>query len=300
MRKHLDQNGFHVVELVIVVVVLGIIGFVGWRVVGKDKEADSHATHDTATTAEPTKTTALTEADYKIQWENTSEKSWMAMNGTPPKCPEPFMLTRPSPQLDKATALLYPGQERRGTFEGMGGNYKPHGGFRFDNSKADDIDVVAPVDGYVYRGTRFLSEGEIQYSFDLIHPCGMMIRVGHLRELSPTFQKYADAFPPAKELDSRTERVTGFPRVKAGDVIATSSGYKTTSNNTFFDLGVFDLRKTNEASKNAAFQTKHADTKEHTWHAVCWLDMLPKKDADFVKSLPPGDPTSGKTSDYCK
>lgn len=288
----LNQRGFHHLPVILGVIVLLVIGFAATRVFKKQKQ---HAPEGVYT--QPAQEEAT---DSNVTWENTSEKTWMAMGGTPPKCPEPFKLQSPSPQLSKATALLYPGQERRGSFEGMGGNYKPHGGFRFDSVKADDIDVVVPIDGYVYRGSRYLTNGEIQYTFDFVHPCGYMVRLGHLRELSPTFQKYADAFPPAAEEDSRTERVNGFPKVKAGDLVATSSGYKTTANNTFFDLGVFDLRKTNEASKDAAYQAKHSDSREHTWYAVCWLDMLPSKDSQYIKSLPPGDPAAGKTSDYCK
>jgi hypothetical protein len=293
--KKLDQNGSHLLAVVLAVVVIAVIGFAGWKVFGK-KDNQQRA-GDEINTQQPQAEEA-TGSD--VTWENTSEKSWMAMGGTPPKCPDPFTLKSPSPQLKQATALLYPGQERRGTFEGMGGNYKPHGGFRFDNSKSDDIDVVVPIDGYVYRGSQYKLNGEIQYTFDFIHPCGYMIRLGHLRELSPTYKAYADKFPPAQEEDSRTERVDGFPKVKAGDLVGTSIGFKTTSNNAFFDLGVFDLRQTNEASKDPAYQAKHAESREHFYYGVCWLDMLPKDEAAYIKSLPPGDPTAGKTSDYCK
>lgn len=232
-----------------------------------------------------------------VQWENTSEGGWLALS-TPSTCPEPFTLQSPS-DLMKATSLLYPGQERKGdVFSGAGGNYKPHGGFRFDGLKLTDVKVASPVDGYVYRGSRYLIKGEIQYTFDLIHSCGYMIRLGHLRELSPTFQTYADKFPPAAEEDSRTERVAGFPKIKAGDIIATAVGLP--PSNTFFDLGVYDLRKQNEVSKTPAYQQAHADAKELAYYAVCWLDMLPKDSSSFIKNLPAGDPQSGKTSDYCK
>ncbi|HJQ08672.1 MAG TPA: hypothetical protein VJ836_04300 [Candidatus Saccharimonadales bacterium] len=288
------QNGFSAVEAIIIVGVVAVIGFAGWWVLGRSK-AEPPKQQTTASNAAQPAAEQTTESE--IRWENTSERSWMALNGTPPACPEPLRLSSPA-DLTKATAILYPGQERRGSFIGMGGNYKPHGGFRFDGLNNNQVTVKVPMDGYVYRGSQYLIDGEIQYTFDIVHPCGIMVRLGHLQALSDTFKAIADKFPPAAEGDSRTERVQPVVWVKAGDTVATAAGLART--NTFFDLGVFDLRKTNEASKNAAYQQKHVDTKEHTWHAVCWFDMLSSNDAKKVRSLPAGDPAAGKTSDYCK
>lgn len=293
-RQH--QYGFGHVGLIVIIVVIGLVGFSGWYVFTKNKTKDTTTNNNQNTQPAPQPAAASGEG---ITWENTSEKSWMAMGGTPPACPDPFTIASPTAQLSKATSILPPGQERTGTFEGMGGNYKPHGGFRFDNSKPTDVEVTAPIDGYVYRGSRFLMNGEVQYTFDLVHPCGYMVRLGHLRDLSPTYMAYAEKFPPAAELDSRTERITGFPKVKVGDVIATEVGVRD-GPNVFFDLGVFDLRKPNEASKDPAYQAKHSESREHFYYGVCWYDMLPKKDSTFIKTLPAGDPISGKKSDYCK
>lgn len=291
-----NEAGIAHLALVLVVLVVAAVGVVGWRVMAKKDKQPVQNTGVTSPAPQPEE-----EVASDVRWENTSEGGWMAMNGTPPKCPEPFKLGSPSPQLKNATSMLYPGQERTGEkFGGQGGNYKPHGGFRFDKAqKTSDVQVVSAVNGYVYRGSQFLSEGELQYTFDVIHLCGYMIRVGHLRELSDTFKKYAEKFPPAQEGDSRTERVEGFPKVKSGDVIATAVGYNG-GPNIFFDFGVFDLRQTNEASKDPAYQARWASAKEHFYYGVCWLDMLPKSETDFAKSLPAGDPKAGKTSDYCK
>lgn len=240
--------------------------------------------------------TSQEEQISSVRWENTSDGGWLALS-SPPDCPEPFSLKAPA-DLSKATSVLYPGQERQGTFSGAGGNYKPHGGFRFDSSALADIKVTSPINGYVYRGSQYLIEGEIQYTFDLIHPCGYMIRLGHLRELSPTFQTYASKFPAAQEEDSRTERIEGFPIVKEGDLVATAVGLP--PSNTFFDLGVYDLRKQNEISQTAAYQTAHSDAKELAFYAICWFELLPKADSEKVRNLPAADPASGKKSDYCK
>lgn len=57
--------------------------------------------------------------------QKTGGVAWDAESA--PACPDPLILQTPV-DLTLATAILYPGQER-------GGDFKPHGGFRFDNSK---------------------------------------------------------------------------------------------------------------------------------------------------------------------
>ena len=49
-------------------------------------------------------------------------------------CPDPFVFQLPI-DINKATSVLYPGQIR-------GGDYKAHGGFRFDKSLPNEITVT--------------------------------------------------------------------------------------------------------------------------------------------------------------
>ena len=101
---------------------------------------------------------------------------WQA-SGIPPPCPNPLIFTTPV-NLSRVTSILYPGQMR-------GNAYKPHGGFRFDApGETGDITVVAPMASTVYRAARSLDNGEIQYMFDFINACGILYRLGHLRDLS--------------------------------------------------------------------------------------------------------------------
>ena len=302
-----SQNGFTGIEVIIGVVVFAIIGGGIWLVMsnGNNKTTSSDNEAPTVTnspTSTPNNNEQIAASTWPtaddVTWDNTSEGGWLAVYGTPPPCPDPLMFTPPA-DISKATSILYPGQERRGTFEGQGGNYKPHGGFRFDGLKYNEVQVKAPFDGYVYRGSRFLFEGEIQYTFDIINPCGIMVRLGHLRELSPEYQAIADKFPEPRELDSRTERVQPRVAVKTGDLIATAVGF-IKGENTFFDWGVFDLRQQNTASQSTTYQQAHADAKELAFYAVCWFDLVDKSNSDIIKSLPAADPVNGKTSDYCK
>ncbi len=86
---------------------------------------------------------------------------------------------------------------------------------------------------------------ELQYGFDFIADCDIKYRLGHLLVLVPKFQAIADAFPPAKEGDSRTTQVNPPVEMKAGEVLATSVGVTKGGVNTFFDWGVYDLRTKN-------------------------------------------------------
>lgn len=212
-------------------------------------------------------------------------------NGTPPACPVPLALTPPA-DLAKVTSVLYPGQTR-------GGNYKPHGGFRFDANTSNQVTVKVPMSGSVVQGAAYLEDGEVQYTFDIMSPCGIMNRLGHLLVLSPKFQAIADKFPAAVEGDSRTTFVSPPVQVKAGEVMATEVGFTAKGRNVFFDWGVYDYRAKNAISSNAQWAAQHAGYLALAGHAVCWFNLLSTSDEVRVKSLPPSDPTSGKSSDYC-
>jgi hypothetical protein len=218
-----------------------------------------------------------------------TEAGWMAQQGAP-TCSGTLTLDVPT-DISKVTSILYPGQTR-------GGNYKPHGGFRFDTTANDKVAVKAPIDGFIVRGGRYLSEGEVQYTFDVMNNCGVMYRVGHLRVLPDALQKIADTWPAPKEGDSRTQSVNPPVFLAKGETLATTVGIIKDSN-TFFDWGVYDYRTTNAASASASYQQAHASDKELSWHAVCWFDWLTAGDEATIRSLPAGDPTSAKKSDYC-
>jgi hypothetical protein len=285
MRK--DQSGFGSIELVIILVVVGVIGAVGYLVAGRNGKSNE------------TKPTGYTRPAPQ-QSSQTQEISWMQTedgykpSGTPPKCSKQMVNIFPT-DISKATAVLYPGQTR-------GGNYKPHGGLRFDGITDNKVTVRAPFDGTLIDGGRYLPEGavnDVQYTFDVINSCGMMYRVGHLLTLSPELQKIAETFPPPAKGDSRTTNVNPGMKIKAGTVLATAVG-TATDHNTFFDWGVYDWNQPNAISGDAAWLQNQAHNNTLAKHAVCWFGLLASKDEAKIRGLPPGDPASGKSSDYCK
>lgn len=211
-------------------------------------------------------------------------------------CPKSIVFELPI-DISKATSILYPGQIR-------GGEYKAHGGFRFENSLPSDILVTAPIDAKVIAGARYpANTGDIQYTFDFENSCGIRYRLGHLLTLSPKFQALAEKFPMPTGLDSRTTQVYPPIEIKKGEIIATAvgmtkNGTSKNGNNTFVDWGVYDYRKKNEASKNSAWAAAHqSDTYQY---AVCWFDWITPENKAKVLFLPSSDGISGKQSDYCK
>jgi len=246
----------------------------------------STTTNTYTTTNQTTDSTVNTNtaAVQTITWMETAD-GWQA-SGTPSACPT--VIQAPA-DLTTATSILYPGQTR-------GNDYKPHGGVRFDTNTTNEVSVHVPMSGDVVRGSRYLVDGEVQYMFDIITPCGLMVRLGHLRELSPTFAAIAQKFPAAVEGDSQTTRVDPPASVTAGDEVATKVGI-IKGHNTFFDFGVYNVLVKNAASQNATYAATHDVTLAQ--HAICWFSLMSTTDKAIISKLPAADPTSGKKSDYC-
>lgn len=270
------QAGIAHLMLVLAVVIVGIIGFAGYQVYKKKSQNDKSYSYKDSKTGE----------SVSVTWSRT-EDGWK-VSGTPPACPDP-LLKSPA-DVSKATSILYPGQSR-------GGDYKPHGGLRFDNQKDNNISVVAPLDADLAYASRYIEMGEVQYMFDFVNPCGFTYRFDHLLTLDARFVATVEKLPPPKENDSRTQPVSGVS-VKVGDTIATQIGMNKGRLNVFFDFGLYDMRNKNDASKDSAWAAAHPYPTEQ--HGVCWFDYLPPADEAAIRVLSAGDGQSGKNSDFCK
>ena len=229
-----------------------------------------------------------TEEVTKVTW-SQSPNGWVP-SSTPPECVDPFKIKTPTPSLSLATSILYPGQER-------GDDYKPHGGFRFDNSSNEDIKVIMPMDASLVNASRYLSSGEVQILLTFISPCGISFRFDHAGDLVPDIQKIIEKLPEATEGDSRTTNISPQLELKEGDLVANSVGIKK-NKNVFFDFGMYDLRKeTGFRTTAAKFLSDHKGD-DNALNGFCWFDYLPSEDSKLVKSLPASG-ASGSTSDTC-
>ena len=164
----------------------------------------------------PTAPSSTSPSAFEVSWMYDGQ-TWQ-VSGIPPPCPNPLIFTTPV-NLSRVTSILYPGQMR-------GNAYKPHGGFRFGRPRRNRQH---------YRGCgpwrrrytvpHAASIMAIQYMFDFINACGILYRLGHLRDLSPRFQQIAASLPPAVEGDSRTSPVAAGQNVAVGETIGTAVGY---------------------------------------------------------------------------
>lgn len=225
----------------------------------------------------------------KPGWEYKND-AWVYGGGTPPACPSEILAMSPV-DASKATSILYPGQTR--------GQYKPHGGFRFDNSPNGAITVKLPVKARLVSGAKYTESGNVQYLLDFVSDCGIAIRFDHLYTLDGEVKTAAAKLPLNPGGDTRGTSLDGkeFP---AGTVVATVIGMPSTRN-FGFDFGVYDYRQRNTASSNPAYVAKYQSySASQAFYALCWLDLLPNGDAAIAKALPGGDAKAGKQSDYCK
>ena len=277
LLKNKGQGGFGHIGFLIIVAVLAVVGFAGWRIykMKSGSETSFQVTNNQTGEVE------------KVTWSRTQD-GWK-VSGTPRACPEP-LLKLPA-DISQATSILYPGQTR-------GGDYKPHGGLRFDNQKDNSVTVSAPLDAELVYASRYIEMGELQYMLDFIAPCGYTYRFDHLLALDSKFQAVADKLPEAKESDSRTTSISPSVPVKAGETIATQIGMNKSRLNVFFDWGLYDMRTKNQSSKDTAWAAAHDFP--NALHGVCWFDLLSAEDKAKVRALPASDSDSGKTSDFCK
>lgn len=205
-------------------------------------------------------------------------------------CPSPLVIDSPV-DVSLATSILYPGQLR-------GGDYKAHGGFRFDKSLTNQINVKAPMSGSLVSGSRYIELGEVQYLLEFATPCGLKYRFDHLKTLTPKYAEIVSQFPEPEVGDSRTTSLVTPVTVSSGELIATEVGFSKNGLNVSLDFGVYDMRSKNNAAQDPVWASTHPS--ELSQHGVCWFDLLPDADETRVRSLPAADGVSGKNSDYCK
>ena len=244
-------------------------------------------------TPSPSPTPASTSNKAPVVW-RFDGKEWISQ-GSVPQCPSPLISTGELLDFSKVLSIVQPGQIR-------GGSYKPHAGLRWSEfgGVVKGISIKAPFDGEIVAASQYISEGNYQFTINIIHPCGIMLRLGHLLEPSDSIKKILSTIPPAIENDSRENFLSGT-FIKKDQLIASEVGMvppaSPDSLGTFMDLGIVDLRKKNSAL-DSSFKS-NADIK-YALYSVCWYEGNYFSDSDRARVLNLPFSNGDATSDYCK
>jgi hypothetical protein len=292
------QDGFHVIEAAIVLVVLAVIGFVGYKVMNGSEEAKND-------NKQSANNTSGSDSSGPPIWEYNQQKlEWFVKSGKAPDCKDPFKLDMSPVDMSKITAVGLPGAYR-------GFSYKAHGGFRAAASTDGNLEVKLPMDANLRGITRYYEAipgypDELQYLVDFETDCGIAFRFDHLLTLTPEFQAVAEKSPAPKKDDTRGD--PNAPRIstpfKAGTVVATGVGFPS-AQNYGFDFGVYDYREPNEISRNKQWADIHKDFSAQHFHGICWVPLLPGDDVAKAEAMAKdrNNYNSSKpfnlTSDYC-
>jgi hypothetical protein len=273
-NNKLNQNGFHLLLLLVFLLVFGVVGTIGYVIFTNNKN----------------------KSNAEVRWSYDDKKDeWFVKQGTAPPCKEPYVFDKTPVDLTSATSVLFAGTYRAKS-------YKVHGGFGLSKSSQ----VVLPADATLSGITRYY-EGdplELQYMVNFETDCGIAFYFDHLHTLAPQLQELAEKLPEPKVNDTRTSPDDAPPRIKmkAGDTVATETGAHKVQRYGI-DFGVVDYRQRNKISKNSAWTALHGEYKATEWYGVCWYDMLPGDDAEKAKQLSLAQVDTRRTaqhvSDYC-
>lgn len=248
-----------------------------------------------SSTPTPTSSSQTPQGSSQVTWSWMDNQGKWVASGTPPACTLPIIPESGLLDFSKVLSILQPGQSR-------GGSYKPHGGLRWSaaGTYTPGVKISVPFDGFVVQAWQYLVSGIYQFGVNIESPCGIMVRIGHMRVPSAQFAQILSSLPAAAENDSREYPISPPAAVKMGDVIATDVGMPAPASadnlGAYIDLGLLDLRQMNPYL--GANYATNADIK-YSKYSLCWYqgNYLSPKDQAIAANLPlaNGDPKS----DYC-
>ena len=225
-------------------------------------------------------------------WQINKDKAWQS-SSSPVACGPLEELFHKFPiNLSILTQFARPG---RATTMGNEPIYIAHGALRADNTPHNQISVQFPAAGFsLYAANRrienYIDSTEEQVKLEFIHPCGVLIRLDHLAQMTERWSNIIKDVPVTSN-----SRVTFFPQqtyfVTEGEVIANGIGH---ASNTYLDFGVYDLRQKNKIANYIA--EDWPAYKGSADHGVCWPSLFNIEIESLLYSLPAG---AVATSDFC-
>ncbi len=232
-----NQFGFSHTIVLIIVVVIGVVGFAGWQVFRADKNKD---------VAENSQQTELNPSD------NSQKQAECAETG-------PGLFTKDITELSAISLIQNP-------IRVIGGNNIKTHSFVEVTQKSP---IYAPMDSTLTGGANYYETmGEnpvtkVQYLLSFSNGCDINYWLDHLVDVPDNIKK---AFPPKPQNDTRSAKVKQV-KVKAGDLV----GYSNQSGTARFDFGVLDLDgpETVLTTDSRFKDNEIVKTSDKYRHAVC-------------------------------
>ncbi len=219
-------------------------------------------------------------------WDDPSQ-TYKSVGDAPPDCPTPLIEKGALTNISKVKSKSQPGQLRDG-------EYLINGTYRWSSQGQPypkKIVVKMPFDGYVTGAWQFKKGGAPLFGVNLVHPCGLMLRLSKMATPSADFKaKVLDQLPPAQEMDSRETFFTPGIWLPKGTPIATSVGIGPPNApdliGAVLDIAIVDLRAPNPQIPSD-FQGPQA-APQYLYYGHCFYQggYLSKEEETFVAKLP--------------
>ncbi len=204
---HKNQSGFSHIVLLVAVVVIGIVGFAGWRVLQADSKKEA---------TDASQQTAQNDPE-KSQPSNECAKS------------EPGLFTKDVTDLSAVSLIQNP-------IRVVGGNNIKTHSFIEVTKKSP---VYAPMDSTLTGGANYYETmganpvTKVQYLLSLSNGCNVTYWLDHLVDVPESIKQ---AFPTEPRKDTQSVKVKQI-KIKAGDLV----GYSNQAGGARFDFGVLNL-----------------------------------------------------------
>ena len=292
-----------------------VVSVVAVTACSSEPATESDTSEATTTAAAPSTTAAAAGPDTSVAppepTEPSKPTSWTwdeasasyVPTGNAPDCPTPLIEAGALMDLSTVKSKLVPGQARDG-------EYLINGTFRWsgpDEPYPTDLTVTMPFDGYVTGVWQFLKSGAYLFGLNIVHPCGLMLRLSKMHDPSPEVKSaLLDPLGEAREKDSRETFLNPGVWLTKGTVIATSVGIPAPNAQSDvigaqLDVAILDLRTRNpQIPEDFDFQKwSGSASPQYVFYAHCFYqgDYLAKSDQELIEKLPLGGGSA--ESDTC-
>ena len=242
----------------------------------------------TAVTAEST-TTVDPSVPNSWFWDDKTQT--YISTGVAPECPAPLIDAGGLVDLSKVKSFLVPGQVRDG-------EYLVNGTFRWSSAGQPfpNITVTMPFDGYVTGSWQFLKSGAYLFGLNLVHPCGLMVRISKMGTPSPEIKSsILDKMGAATERGSQETFYNPGFWITKGTPLASTVGIAPPNKSpdvvgAQFDLAILDLRTKNpQIPADFDFEKwSGSAAPQYVWYAHCIYqgDYLSDSDEALIRKMP--------------